>query len=123
MGLGGFSMRSRRVRLDGRRQSIDISCQSTNLLEDRNMFGVASAQFLHASVGCSAARGQYSRRSPASVSHMLERAPRIERAAQRLLPCGFDASRKRRRIMPEKKTIERAREDKREGKAPSTQAG
>src|SRR6185369_17793162 len=66
---------------------------------------------------------QYSRRSPPSVSHMLERARRIERAAQRLLPCGLYASRKRRRIMPEKKTIERAREDKREGKAPSTQAG
>src|SRR5438552_5883332 len=29
----------------------------------------------------------------------------------------------RRTIMPEKKTLERAREDKRQGKAPSTQAG
>src|SRR5262249_11815449 len=35
--------------------------------------------------------------------------------------CG--ANRPRRCIMPEKETIERAREDKREGKSPSTQAG
>src|SRR5207302_10583616 len=35
-----------------------------------------------------------------------------------------DAERRRRAVaMPEKKTIERARQDKREGKAPSTQAG
>src|ERR1041385_8060721 len=34
-----------------------------------------------------------------------------------------DSSPRRRRLMPEKETLERAEEDKKEGKAPSTQAG
>src|SRR2546423_1175724 len=38
-----------------------------------------------------------------------------------LLP--VDSSQRRRRSMPEKETLERAEEDKKEGKAPSTQAG
>src|SRR5207248_3133678 len=38
-------------------------------------------------------------------------------------PAFMLATRNWRWIMPEKKTIERARQDKREGKAPSTQAG
>src|ERR1043165_3888233 len=39
-----------------------------------------------------------------------------------LLP-QVDSSPRRRRLMPEKETLERAGEDKEEGKAPSTQAG
>jgi hypothetical protein len=38
-------------------------------------------------------------------------------------PSNGIAPKLKRRIMPEKKPIERAREDQREGKAPSTQAG
>src|SRR6266536_1135815 len=39
------------------------------------------------------------------------------------LACGGGAASRRRLIMPDKKTIEKARKDRRAGKAPTTQAG
>src|SRR5256885_6929642 len=49
---------------------------------------------------------------------------RITRMRSRHVVCSFIVSLHRQEpIMPEKKTIERAEQDKREGKAPSTQAG